>query len=100
MTIKELDAINHIGNNVYSCMLVVDGTPKEYINEAKKADGDAYLDSCMVVHAYYDMKNDIMTYNLLYITENGNDLEWPCELYKEDEKNMLDMIRKDICYED
>lgn len=99
MTIKGFDAINHIAFGVYSCMFKVDDVPHEYVAEAQKADGDDYLNSCMVVHAYYDNKNDTMTYNLLYITEEGGDLEWPCELSEEDEVKMLDAIRKEICYE-
>lgn len=99
MTIKELDAMNHIDSGVYSCMFVVDDVPKEYISKAKEADGESYLDSCMVVHAYYDTKNNNMTYDLLYITEDDADLEWLCELDEENEIKMLDMIRKEINYE-
>ena len=99
MTIKELDAINHIDSGVYSCMFIVDNVPEEYINKAKEVDDESYLDSCMVVHAYYDTKNNTMTYDLLYITEEDTDLEWPCELSKDDENKMRDMIRKEINYE-
>lgn len=97
MTLKELDAINHIGNNVYSCMFKVDDVPEEYINEAKKVDGDSYVPGCMVIHAYHDRNGEpITTYELLYITEMGNDLKWACELSADDEAKMFRLIREEF----
>ena len=99
MTIKELDAINRSDVCLYSCMFTVDNVPEEYTNNAKEVDGENYMEDCMVVHAYYDNKNNTMMYNLLYITDDGEDLEWPCKLNEKDEIKMLDMIRKELDYE-
>lgn len=96
MTIKELDGFNHIGSDVYSCMFSVEDVPEEYINEAKEADGDSYVPGCMVIHAYWDKKEWSLTYELLYITEMGNDLKWPCDLSDEDEAKMKKLIREEL----
>lgn len=97
MTIKELDGFNHIGAGIYSCIFTIDGVPEEYINEAKKVDGEDYVPGCMVIHAYWDKKEWSLGYCLLYITNHGSDLEWPCELSDEDVAKMKKMIREE-CY--
>lgn len=96
MTIKELDGFNHIGSGVYSCMFSVDGVPEEYINEAKEADGDNYVPGCMVIHAYWDKNEWSLSYDLLYVTEMGDDLSWPCELSDEDVEKMKKLIREEL----
>jgi hypothetical protein len=78
-------------------MFKVDSVPEEYINEAKKVDGDDYVPGCMVIHAYHDRKEEpVTTYCLLYITSNGDDLEWECELSAEDEAKMFKLIREEL----
>ena len=97
MTIKELDGFNHIGSGVYSCMFTVDDVPEEYTNKAKEVDGDSYIPGCMCIHAYWDKTEWTLSYCLLYVTEMGDDLEWPCELSDEDEAKMFKLIREEFC---
>lgn len=96
MTIKELDGFNHIGSSVYSCIFSVDDVPEEYINEAKEKDGDDYVAGCMVIHAYWDKTEWDLSYCLRYITNFGDDLEWPCELSNEDVEKMKKLIREEL----
>lgn len=96
MTIKELDAINYIGNDVYSCMFTVDGVPEEYISKAKEVDGEDYVPGCMVIHAYWDETEWALSYCLLYITNYEGDLEWPCELSDEDIEKMKKLIKEEL----
>ena len=96
MTIKELDGFNHIGNGVYSCIFTVDGVPEEYINKAKEVDGEDYVPGCMTIHAYWDKTEWSLSYCLLYITDFGDDLEWPCELSNENEEKMKKLIREEL----
>ena len=96
MTIKELDAITSICDGVYSCVFTVGDVPEEYIAEAKKADGEEYVEGCFIVHAYYDTADGSMSYNLVYLTNDGDDLIWSYKLSEENENKMLKCVREEI----
>lgn len=90
-----------IGNNLYRFRFAVENVDKDTVKMVKEIEGDDYNPNCFYIRVYYDLVEDAIDcmspcYDLMYLTNDGIDLELDSLLSNKQEKEILEYIRKEL----
>jgi hypothetical protein len=89
-----------IDDGLWSLCFNVEDVEEEYIEKAKEEDGESFWDRCFELQVYFQEKRDYcetyITCSLIYVTNEGSDLEFNYELTGEQELELFMLIRKEI----
>lgn len=100
MKIKGCTDCYCIDDDLWSVTFNVEDVDEEYIEKAKEEDGECFWDRCFELHVYFQEERDYckshLTYSLIYVLNEGDELEFDYELTDEQEMELLALIRKEI----